>query len=69
MATFIKFEDIVAWQKSRELCKIFDVCYKKYPDLARNFKLSGQMESSSGSVMDNIAEGFGRMGMENSYIF
>ena len=62
MATFTKFEDILAWQKARELCKMFDVCYKKYPDLARNFKLSGQMESSSGSVMDNIAEGFGRMG-------
>ena len=43
MATFTKFEDILAWQKARELCKMFDVCYKKYPDLARNFKLSGQM--------------------------
>jgi len=62
MATFTKFEEILAWQKARELCKQFDVCYKKYPDLAKNYKFSAQMDASSGSVMDNIAEGFGRMG-------
>jgi four helix bundle protein len=62
MASFTRFEDIIAWQKARELCKLYDDYYKKYPDLAKNFKLSGQMEGSSGSIMDNIAEGFGRMG-------
>jgi 23S rRNA-intervening sequence protein len=55
MASFTKFEEIIAWQKARELCKLFDVCYKKYPDLSKNFKLSGQMDAFSGSVMDNIA--------------
>ena len=62
MAGFTKFEDIIAWQKARALCKQFDTCYKKYPELAKNYKLSAQMDASSGSVMDNIAEGFGRMG-------
>jgi four helix bundle protein len=62
MASFTRFEDIIAWQKARELCKLYDVFYKKYPELAKNFKLSSQMEGSSGSIMDNIAEGFGRMG-------
>ncbi|MGC4101528.1 four helix bundle protein [Ferruginibacter sp.] len=62
MASFTRFEDIIAWQKARELCKLFDVCHKKYPALAANFKFSAQMDASSGSVMDNIAEGFGRMG-------
>lgn len=62
MATFTKFEEIIAWQKAKEFCKIFDACYKKHSDLAKNFKLSAQMDVSSGSIMDNIAEGFGRMG-------
>jgi four helix bundle protein len=62
MSVFTKFEEILAWQKARELCKQFNNCYLKYPDLAKNFKLSAQMDASSGSIMDNIAEGFGRMG-------
>jgi four helix bundle protein len=36
--------------------------YKKYPELAKNFKFSAQMDTSSGSIMNNIAESFGRMG-------
>lgn len=62
MAIFTKFEGIIAWQKARELCKLFDACIKRNPILAQNFKLKDQMDASSGSVMDNIAEGFGRMG-------
>lgn len=61
MATFNKFEDIIAWQKARELCKFI----KFYADkdlFARDFKLVSQIRSSSGSAMDNIAEGFERGG-------
>lgn len=61
MATFNKFEDIIAWQKARELCKFI----KLYTDkdlFARDFKLVSQIKSSSGSAMDNIAEGFERGG-------
>ena len=61
MATFQRFEEIIAWQKARALCKMI----KAYTDkelFSKDFKLVGQIRSSSGSVMDNIAEGFERGG-------
>jgi four helix bundle protein len=61
MATIKKFEDILAWQKARELNKKVG----SYIDTERfksNFRLIGQIEGSSGSIMDNIAEGFERSG-------
>jgi len=61
MATIKSFEDILSWQKARVLCnkvgKIIDD-----EKLKRNYRLIGQLEGSSGSVMDNIAEGFERSG-------
>src|SRR5437868_732128 len=59
MATIKTFEDIDAWKISRELCNsigglIDDGSFQK------NFRLIGQIEGSSGSIMDNIAEGFER---------
>ncbi len=61
MSAFKTFEEIQAWQKGRELCKkigkvIDEGRFKK------NFSLIDQMERSSGSIMDNIAEGFERSG-------
>ena len=61
MATFKRFEDIEAWQKSRILSKKINTItkyplYKDDPDLRR------QLKRSSGSAMDNIAEGFERGG-------
>lgn len=59
MATIKKFEDLEIWQLSRSLeNKIFEETTKG--SLAKDYKLKDQMNSSSGSVMDNIAEGFGR---------
>ena len=61
MATIAKFEDIIAWQKARALCqRIFE--FMNRGDFARDFKLRDQINASSGSVMDNIAEGFERDG-------
>ncbi len=61
MATITKFEDIVAWQKARVLCqRIFKIINQG--DFARDFKLRDQINASSGSVMDNISEGFERDG-------
>jgi four helix bundle protein len=59
MATIKRFEDLDAWKLSRELCDkigrlIDSEAFKK------NFRLIGQVEGSSGSIMDNIAEGFER---------
>lgn len=61
MATFSKFEDIIAWQKARVLCKLIHGFTLKKP-FYRDFKLVSQIKGSSGSAMDNIAEGFERGG-------
>lgn len=61
MATFNKFEDILAWQKARMLCKLIN-SYTQNELFSRDFKLISQIKSSSGSAMDNIAEGFERGG-------
>ena len=59
MATVKKFEDLEMWQLARELAsKIFNLT--KTDKLSKDYKLKDQMNSSSGSIMDNIAEGFGR---------
>ena len=61
MATINKFEDLEIWQLAREICK--DVWFLfETTSLGNDFKLKNQMNGSSGSVMDNIAEGFERNG-------
>lgn len=61
MPTIQRFEDIKAWQKARVLCnEIFDVATNT--DLVKDYKLKDQVNGSSGSIMDNISEGFGRGG-------
>ena len=61
MSKVERFEDLKVWQFSRELCKIIHKLTLK-DHFFRDFKLVGQIKSSSGSVMDNIAEGFERDG-------
>lgn len=53
-----KFEDIIAWQRARELTKII------YQELrnSRDFGFRDQMQRASVSIMNNIAEGFERKG-------
>ena len=61
MAVIKKFEEIIAWQKARILCgEIASILV--HTDLAKDYKLKEQINGSSGSIMDNIAEGFGRGG-------
>ena len=59
MATFYRFEDIIAWQKARILCQIIKPLTER-EGFSKDFKLKDQILSSSGSVMDNIAEGYER---------
>jgi four helix bundle protein len=61
MATIEKFEDIISWQEARKLNKIVGDLIDN-GRFKRSFKLINQVESSAGSVMDNIAEGFERNG-------
>ncbi len=61
MAKIERFEDIISWQKARVLNNIPG----KYIDSGNfksSYKLINQIESSAGSIMDNIAEGFERSG-------
>ena len=52
-----RFEDIGAWQLTRELtCKVYELTKK--PRFARDFGLKGQIQDAAGSSMHNIAEGF-----------
>lgn len=61
MATITKFEDLEIWQLARVQTNDFDSLIKN-TSLAKNFELRNQMDASSGSVMDCIAEGFDRSG-------
>jgi four helix bundle protein len=54
-----KFEDLIAWQKARELTKdIYRVT--KQDALFKDFGLRDQIRRASVSIMSNTAEGFER---------
>jgi four helix bundle protein len=54
-----RFEDLVAWQKARNLTKaIYQV--NRQDNFAKDFGLAGQIQRASVSIMSNIAEGFER---------
>jgi four helix bundle protein len=61
LATVGKFEELRIWQEARTLCHWFFGVVEK-TDLKHDSKLRIQADGSSGSVMDNIAEGFERNG-------
>jgi len=61
MATINKFEDLEIWKKSGMLCKSI-YFYTARGSFAKDYTLKDQILRSSGSVMDNIAEGFDREG-------
>lgn len=59
MAAITKFEDIIAWQKARELNKIiYNESNSQY--FNKDFALKDQIRKSTISIMSNIAEGFER---------
>ncbi|MEZ0542940.1 four helix bundle protein [Fibrella arboris] len=61
MASIQRFEDLLCWQKSRELYSLI-YTMTKAPQFASDFSLVDQIRRASGSVMDNIAEGYERDG-------
>ena len=63
MATINNFEDLEIWKLAREICKKVYEYTQKHP-FCRDFSLVDQIRRSSGSIMDNIAEGFEREGKQ-----
>ena len=61
MATVKRFEDLEIWQEARRLSKEI-IIISKTTELKTDYKFKEQIKGSSGSVMDNIAEGFERDG-------
>jgi four helix bundle protein len=61
MATITRFEDLEIWKLANEQSIDFDKLIE-LTSLAKDFELRNQMNASSGSVMDCIAEGFERSG-------
>jgi len=61
MGTIKNFEDLKIWQMGREFCKdIFRIT--NYESFVKDYRFRDQIKASSGSIMDNIAEGFERGG-------
>lgn len=54
-----RFEDLIAWQKARELTKQIYQCTGT-GSFARDYGLRDQIRRASVSAMSNIAEGFDR---------
>ena len=61
MATVQRFEDLNVWRIARDFCRdIFRItCYEQF---SKDYRFKDQIRASSGSIMDNIAEGFERDG-------
>src|SRR5215475_4616679 len=61
MSGVTRFEDLIAWQKARELAReIYQV--SRHGAFGRDFALSGQAQRAVISIMANVAEGFERSG-------
>jgi len=63
-----KFEELIAWQKSRELTKaVYKLTNGK--EFGRDFGLKDQIQRAAVSIMSNIAEGFERAGRAEFHQF
>lgn len=68
MSTIHYFEDLEIWKLARKICwKIYD--HTRRDPLRRDFAMVDQLRRSSGSIMDNIAEGFERNGSKEFIYF
>jgi len=61
MSTVLTFEDLEIWQMARQ--QALDIHQVYVQELfSKDWELKNQINAASGSVMDNIAEGFERSG-------
>lgn len=56
MATVKRFEELEIWILARELAEEIHKTYVSTEVFSRDYKLRDQINRSSGSIMDNIAE-------------
>lgn len=68
MATIKTFEEVESWKLARELCKKTGKLIDN-GNFKKSFQLINQIDGSSGSVMDNIAEGFERGSRKEFILF
>ena len=61
MGTILIFEDLEIWQLSRQQALDIYQIYNQ-ESFSKDWGLKNQINAASGSVMDNIAEGFERSG-------
>lgn len=66
MATVLRLEELEIWRFAREYARQIGELTNESP-IHYDYGLRQQMRNASGSVMDNIAEGFGR-GSKNEFI-
>lgn len=68
MATIRSFEEIEVWKRARVFAqKIYS--YTSQGTFAKDYSLKDQINAASGSIMDNIAEGYGRGGNKEFITF
>ena len=61
MSTVKRFEDPEVWKLARKMCnEVYQLTL--HEAFSKDFGLKDQIRNSSGSIMDNIAEGFERDG-------
>ncbi|MDD2460779.1 MAG: four helix bundle protein [Kiritimatiellae bacterium] len=61
MASIRRFEDIVAWQKARQVSRE-TYTLTRLSGFKTDYDLKAQIRDAANSIMANIAEGFGRGG-------
>ena len=62
------FEDLVAWQQARCLVNSLYSLTRR-GELAKDFRLCGQLQAAAVSIMSNIAEGFERTHLQEKIQF
>jgi four helix bundle protein len=68
MSGVVKFEDLVAWQKAREMTREIYLITRAGA-ISKDYSLVDQMRRAATSIMFNIAEGFERSGPSEFHQF